>query len=101
MQNLTGKQRKYLRSLAHSYKPHVIVGRNLLNDGTLHSIELTLTANELVKVKFPSKDEMNLQAVVFDEMDLFSKPKTGSLVAQRGLVDRVANDLLIQMQINV
>ena len=49
----------------------------------------------------PSKDEMNLQAVVFDEMDLFSKPKTGSLVAQRGLVDRVANDLLIQMQINV
>ncbi len=59
MQNLTGKQRKYLRSLAHSYKPHVIVGRNLLNDGTLHSIELTLTANELVKVKFPSKDEMN------------------------------------------
>ena len=34
-------------------------------------------------------------------IDLFSKAKTGSLVAQRGFVDRVANDLLIQMQINV
>ena len=59
MNKLKGKQRKYLRSLAHSYKPHVIVGKNLLNEGSLHSIELTLSVNELIKVKFPSKDEMN------------------------------------------
>jgi len=48
----------------------------------------------------PSKDEIKVQAVVFDEIDLTSEPKIGSLVVQRGALDRVANDLLMQMQIN-
>ena len=50
--NLKGKQRKYLRGLAHHYKPHVIIGKNELTKGSLNSINESLESKELIKVKF-------------------------------------------------
>ena len=49
---LTGKQRKYLRGIAHSLSPNLFVGKNMLTDGCFYSMNQSLDSNELIKVKF-------------------------------------------------
>lgn len=48
---LSGKQRSYLRGLAHSLKPIVLVGNKGLSEGLIESLRAALLAHELVKVK--------------------------------------------------
>ncbi len=48
---LTGKQRRHLRSLAHSLKPIVLVGQRGLSENLIENFEAALLAHELVKVK--------------------------------------------------
>ena len=49
---LEGFQRKYLRGLAHKMKPVVFVGQKGLTETLNRSINDTLTAHELIKVKY-------------------------------------------------
>lgn len=58
MQKLTGQQRKYLRKLAHSLKPIVMVGKNEITDSLVDSADNALEAHELIKVKFVDKKDM-------------------------------------------
>ena len=48
---LTGKQRRHLRSLAHSMKPLVQVGKGGIDDGLVAAVEQALADHELIKVK--------------------------------------------------
>lgn len=48
---LTGKQRRYLRALAHDQKPLVQIGHEGLTDGVLKAVDAALTTHELLKVK--------------------------------------------------
>ena len=48
---LTGKQKRSLRGLAHSLKPVVHVGREGLNGGAASEIENALDHHELIKVR--------------------------------------------------
>jgi len=48
---LSGKQKRYLRSLGHHLTQSVIVGREGLSDNLLQSCEEGLNAHELIKVK--------------------------------------------------
>jgi len=48
---MTGKDRKYLRGLAHHLNPVVIVGQRGLNDGVVNSVDQALTDHELIKVR--------------------------------------------------
>lgn len=48
---LTGKQRSYLRSLAHKLDPLVYIGKNDLTDNIINEIDTCLEHRELVKVK--------------------------------------------------
>lgn len=52
MSDLTGRQRKYLRGLAHSLKPIVHIGRNGLSDSVFEMLDQAFAHHELVKVKF-------------------------------------------------
>ena len=52
MEKLTGKQRKYLRGIAHSLNPVVQIGRNGLTDPVLKQIDDALNTHELIKIKF-------------------------------------------------
>lgn len=45
------KQRKYLKSLANTLEPKVIIGKNGISDNLIKQIHDTLNANELVKIK--------------------------------------------------
>ena len=48
---LSGKQRRYLRALAHDLRPVVQIGRSGLHAGLSKEVSTALTSHELVKVK--------------------------------------------------
>src|SRR5947208_745870 len=55
---LTGAQRRYLRGLASSLKPVVLIGKGGLTDTVRATVEQTLATRELIKIKFVAlKDE--------------------------------------------
>jgi RNA-binding protein len=56
---LTGKQRRYLRSLAHPLRPVVQVGRDGLTDAVLAAVDDALLAHELIKVKVADSAELD------------------------------------------
>ncbi len=58
MKSLTPPQRQYLRSLAHSRQPVVMIGNNGLSAAVTKEIELALNAHELIKIKAAS-DELD------------------------------------------
>lgn len=49
---LTGQARKYLRGLAHSLKPVVLIGQKGTSPSVSQALEQALLKHELVKVKF-------------------------------------------------
>ena len=51
MENLTGKQRRYLRGLGNQLKATVYVGREGISEGILQSIEEAYNTGELIKVR--------------------------------------------------
>ena len=53
---LTNKQKQYLKGLAHSLKPVVLLGQHGLTEGVLAEIDLALNFHELIKVKVASED---------------------------------------------
>ncbi len=58
MNELTGAQRKKLKSLAHKLKPLVIIGQKGITENLIGSIKKALDDHELLKVKFNDfKDE--------------------------------------------
>lgn len=52
MSELTAKQRKHLRGLAHALEPVVHVGRGGASDELVRQVDRALAAHELVKVRF-------------------------------------------------
>jgi RNA-binding protein len=56
MKVLTAKQKRYLRGLAHSRKPVVIIGNAGLTESVLEEIDNSITVHELIKVKVNAPD---------------------------------------------
>lgn len=48
---LTSKQRAYLRSLANSLEPIVIIGKGDIDEDVIRQVDDALEARELVKIK--------------------------------------------------
>jgi len=57
---LTGKQKSYLRSLAHKLKPVVQVGHQGATEGVLAAVEVALERHELIKVKVSGESETDV-----------------------------------------
>lgn len=53
---LNSKQIAYLRGLAHTLNPVVMIGNNGLTEAVLKEIEVSLTAHELIKVQVAGDD---------------------------------------------
>ena len=60
---LSNKQKQYLKSLAHSLKPVVLLGNNGLTEGVMLEIEQALNIHELIKVKVPTTDREAKQLI--------------------------------------
>ena len=63
MGELKGSQRKYLRGLAHSYKPLVQVGKEGLSENVFAAIDTALEAHELIKVKTAAERDQREELV--------------------------------------
>lgn len=48
---LKGKQRAYLKSLAHDLKPIINIGKNSLTEDVIKAIDEALEKRELIKIK--------------------------------------------------
>jgi RNA-binding protein len=60
---LSERQRRYLRGLAHPLKPLVRIGKTGLTDGVALEAERALHDHELIKVKAPGGDREARDAV--------------------------------------
>ncbi|MEO8602152.1 MAG: ribosome assembly RNA-binding protein YhbY [bacterium] len=79
---MTSKDRKYLRGLAHSLNPVVIVGQRGLNDSVIRQVDQALTDHELIKVRLGGDCPVHR-----DEAAPAIGERTGSDVA--GVIGRV------------
>lgn len=63
--DLTGRQRKELRSLAHKLQPVVQVGQDGASEGVRRAIDAALLAHELIKVRLhePMDKKASAQAL--------------------------------------
>jgi len=59
---LTGKQLRHLRSLAHSLKPVVLLGKNGWTDAVRGQIDEALLSHELIKIKLGGGGDEALDA---------------------------------------
>ena len=68
MKELKGYQKKYLRGLAHSLKPVVLIGQGGLTDPVLKAIEEALEIHELIKIRFneakDKKSKKNMATII-------------------------------------
>jgi len=60
---LTGKQRRYLRSLGHHLEPVVQLGKNGLTEGVTQATDQALEEHELIKLKLGTECPENRDEV--------------------------------------
>lgn len=76
--NLSEKQKKYLRGLAHGRDPIVLIGQSGLSPGVTSELETALGAHELVKVRARVGDRDERDTI----LDTLAQ-QTGSTLVQR------------------
>ncbi len=77
MQQLTGKQVRFLRGLGHHLKPVVMVGKEEVTEALVASVDEALQIHELIKVKLQ-------EGCIMDRKEVAEalSTRTGSAVAQ-------------------
>ena len=65
---LTGKQKRYLRSLANRENAIFQIGKHGLDKNTLISIDQALTARELVKIHVLKSCDVEMNALILDTL---------------------------------
>lgn len=67
MEKLKGFQRKYLRGVAHSLKPVVLIGQKGNTEAVLKAMEEALEVHELIKIKFiDCKEKEQKNEIILD-----------------------------------
>ncbi len=61
---LSGRQKKYLRSMAHSLKPIITVGDKGITPALMTELSSSLDRHELIKVKIRSGDRHQRDAII-------------------------------------
>ena len=61
---LTGKQKNYLRGIAHNLNPIVMIGGKGLTESVMNEIELALDQHELLKIKLPGNQKVEKVALL-------------------------------------
>jgi len=60
---LTGKQRQFLRGLAHHKQPVVMIGSAGLTESVVAELEQTLAIHELIKIRIPASSSEKKQVL--------------------------------------
>ncbi|MDP1534781.1 MAG: YhbY family RNA-binding protein [Rubrivivax sp.] len=67
MKSLTPAQRQFLKGLAHTRQPVVMIGNQGLTPAVLKEVDLALNAHELIKIK-ASTDEPDTRRAWMEEI---------------------------------
>lgn len=67
---LTGKQRSYLKSLAHNMEPLMQIGKTGVSDGVIKQLDQLLECHELVKVKVLQNSPQEAHEIVDELLDM-------------------------------
>ncbi|SHL15881.1 RNA-binding protein [Desulfatibacillum alkenivorans DSM 16219] len=89
---LKGFERKYLRGLAHSMKPVVIVGQKGLTDGLIASVDEALDLHELIKVKFGDYKEKALKTEISEAIEKGAKCEMVGMIGHMAIFYRRQED---------
>lgn len=64
LMSLTEPQKRYLRKLAHSLKPVIILGSAGFSEGVANELDSTLEHHELIKVRVNAADREERDALI-------------------------------------
>jgi len=88
---LTGKQKNYLRGIAHNKNPVVTIGGKGLTDAVMSEIELALDQHELLKIKLPSNSKAEKVALMA-QITAQSNSEPVQLIGRVGVIYRAADE---------
>lgn len=88
---LTGKQRRFLRSLGHSLHPIVLVGKDGIDDGLVAALDRALADHELVKIKIGDSATLE-RADAADELAQRTRSEVAQILGNTVLLYRAHPD---------
>ncbi len=93
---LSTKQKQYLKGLAHSLKPVVLLGTNGLTEGVLAEIDNALNHHELIKVKVATTDREQ-KRLICDAIARETKALNVQLIGHNLVLYRVSEEKKIRL----
>ncbi|MGK0374723.1 MAG: RNA-binding protein [Arenicella sp.] len=87
---LTGKQKNYLRGIAHNLNPVVMIGGKGLSDSVMNEIELALDQHELIKIKLPGNEKAEKVALLA-QITSRSNSQPVQLIGRVGVIYRASD----------
>lgn len=94
--NLSSKQKKHLRGLAHSLKPIVTVGNKGITEGVIAELNESLTKHELLKLKISAPDKQQLKEML-NEITLQSGCEVVQTIGHIAVLYRPASPPVIEI----
>ena len=88
---LTGKQKNYLRGIAHNLNPIVMIGNKGLTDAVMSEIELALDQHELLKIKLPGNDKAEKVALLA-QITSQSNSEPVQIIGRVGVIYRASDE---------
>jgi len=88
---LNGKQKNYLRGIAHNLNPVVMIGGKGLTDAVMNEIELALAQHELIKIKLPSNAKAEKVALLA-QITSASGSEPVQLIGRVGVIYRAGDE---------
>mgnify|MGYP001331306714 CR=1 FL=1 len=92
MEKLKGSQRKYLRGLAHSLKPVVLIGKQGLAGSVVAAINEALDAHELIKVRFIDFKEREEKEEISSEIEAATTSSCVGMIGHHSIFYRQHRD---------
>jgi RNA-binding protein len=93
---VTDKQKRYLKGLAHSLKPVVMVGNSGLTDNVVAEIDNALNHHELIKVRISGQERAERKAML-EEIAERSNADLVQVIGNIGAFYRAAKEPSIQL----
>jgi RNA-binding protein len=88
---LSGKQKNFLRGLAHNINPIITIGSNGLSEAVLKELEIALDHHELLKIKLPANDKAE-KASLMATICAKTNSEPVQIIGRTGVIYRQSND---------
>lgn len=92
MKPLQGYQKKYLRGLAHSLKPVVLIGQKGVTDALAEAVSDALDQHELIKVKFLDFKESEQKQEIVGMLEEMTGCQAAGLIGHMAILFRQHRD---------